>query len=97
MRVNKLDLRSGEIKAVSESLCVARFEDEVFGFGRYCPHAGADLSFGYLDGARVRCSWHNLPIDLRSGLSPCKSIPRLKLSSVREISAGILEIDSELR
>src|SRR5690349_16360155 len=95
VRVNRLDLRSGEIKAVSDSLCVARFEDEVFALGRYCPHAGADLSLGYLDGARVRCSWHNLPIDLRSGLSPCKSIPRLRLSNIKEISVGIFQIGNE--
>jgi nitrite reductase/ring-hydroxylating ferredoxin subunit len=96
VRVKDSNLRSGDIKAVSDSLCIARHENEVFAFSRYCPHAGADLSLGYLDGNRLRCSWHNLSIDLRSGLSPCKSIARVSVYRVEEIRAGVFEIENDL-
>ena len=37
-----------------------------------CPHAGAPLSSGYVDGTRVGCPWHGADFCLKSGavLSP---------------------------
>jgi nitrite reductase/ring-hydroxylating ferredoxin subunit len=32
-----------------------------------CPHAGASLCEGAIDGGRVICPWHDAAFDLRSG------------------------------
>lgn len=40
---------------------------------RRCPHEGADLSLGYMDGNVLRCPWHNLPVDIE-GRTPCKTL-----------------------
>ena len=33
----------------------------------YCPHMGASLSAGYLDGVEVICPWHNSSFSLETG------------------------------
>jgi hypothetical protein len=48
--------------------------NEVWQLDRACPHCGSDLSLGkYVDG-HIHCPWHNLPIDIRTGKSPCREI-----------------------
>ena len=43
---------------------------------RYCPHEGGDLSFGWIEGSIIRCPVHNLPICIKDGSQPCKSLRR---------------------
>lgn len=83
-RERAMDTNSGEsektIKAISNSTCLAFMEDgRISAFERYCPHNGADLSFGTLHNGKIMCPWHNLPIDLETGYSPCRSIRKLKV------------------
>jgi nitrite reductase/ring-hydroxylating ferredoxin subunit len=50
---------------------------EVWQLDRACPHCGSDLSLGkYVDG-RIYCPWQNLPIDIRTGKSPCREIRKI--------------------
>lgn len=72
------DLPIGTIKPLSEKLCITRLDvDRVVVFSRYCPHEGADLAAGYLRDGYIVCPWHNLPLSLENGTSPCKSLPQL--------------------
>lgn len=87
------DLGNGELRAVSDDVCVARTANAVVAFGRTCPHAGADLANGYVDGPRLRCAWHNTPFDLTDGRSPCVTLPHLKTYPVRCVGDGVYEID----
>ncbi len=72
------DLAVGEIRPAGPGVCVTRLGDgSVVAFSRFCPHAGADLAHGVVDGGQVRCAWHHVPFDLATGASPCRSIPPL--------------------
>ena len=71
---------SNGVWVLSDSLCVTKTETgQITVFERFCPHQGADLSFGTLRAGKILCPWHNLPIDLKTGLSPCKSLKKLKV------------------
>ena len=71
---------SNIVKVLSDSLCIARTEDgQIVVFERYCPHHGADLSFGTMHSDKIMCPWHNLPISLKTGSSPCQSLNKLKV------------------
>ena len=70
-------LAPGEVRPLTGDYCVARTNDGVFAFLRYCPHEGSDLAAGYLEGGRLFCPGHNLAIDLNTGRSPCRSLPAL--------------------
>ncbi len=81
-RIEGHDVLRGEIKPVSRAVCVARTENnQVRTFSRYCPHNGADLSLGTIRNGKIVCPWHNLPIDLETGSSPCQSLKKLKIIS----------------
>ncbi|MGB5706035.1 MAG: Rieske 2Fe-2S domain-containing protein [Arenicellales bacterium] len=76
------DVLMREIKPISRSVCVARTENnQVRAFSRYCPHNGADLSLGTILNGKIMCPWHNLPIDLETGFSPCESLKKLEIYS----------------
>lgn len=81
-------LRVGEIKAVSDEACVVRTEEGVFAFSRFCPHADSDLSNAYVLDGKVRCAWHNLPFDPRTGSQPCKSIRNLRVLPLKQTGAN---------
>jgi nitrite reductase/ring-hydroxylating ferredoxin subunit len=82
--VDLRDLAVGEIRGVSPSVCVVRTERGVFALPRRCPHEGADLAYGLVRDGRLRCPWHNLPIDPETGAHPCASlrtVPAQRLES----------------
>lgn len=48
-------------------LALFRFGDAVFAIDDSCPHAGASLSSGRVEGRRVACGAHGLTFDLEAG------------------------------
>jgi len=83
----------GELRAVSPKVCVARFgEQDVVAVSRFCPHGGADLADGHLDGTNIVCPWHNLRFDRTSGASDCQALPALRLRKAT-ITDGMIHVD----
>jgi nitrite reductase/ring-hydroxylating ferredoxin subunit len=71
----RLHIQPGSVRAVSEGLCAAQSATgDVVVFPRLCPHQGGDLGSGYVEMSTLRCPWHNLPIDLETGRTPCRSL-----------------------
>jgi nitrite reductase/ring-hydroxylating ferredoxin subunit len=57
-----------EAEADGKKICLARFQDEWFGFAHTCPHAGAPMTDGYVAGAcQVVCPVHSLKFNLTNG------------------------------
>lgn len=74
------DLAPGQIRAVDKTTCVARLSDgSLVAFGRRCTHEAADLALGTIENDQVRCPWHGVPFDPRTGESPCKALKKLRL------------------
>ncbi|MCE5252619.1 MAG: Rieske 2Fe-2S domain-containing protein [Actinomycetia bacterium] len=64
------DLSDGGLKAVTlegKELLLARVGDEYFAADDRCPHMGARLSGGTLEGTIVVCPRHGSRFDLRDG------------------------------
>ena len=57
-----------EVQVDGKTLCLGRFGDQWFGFAQFCPHAGAPMMDGYIDGAcRIVCPVHSLKFSLKDG------------------------------
>lgn len=49
-------------------LLLCRFGDHVFAVAAACTHHGAPLAEGRLEGALLRCPWHAVRYDVRTGV-----------------------------
>ena len=66
-------LQDGTCLAVEvggKSLVLVRSGSRIFAMENRCPHAGAPLSEGFVEGPNITCSWHGWSFDLASGCSP---------------------------
>ncbi len=73
------DLREGAgIEVESEGLDLALFlvEGKVYVLSNSCPHNGAALAEGKVDGGEVICPWHNWRFSLEDGI--CSTLPNLQ-------------------
>lgn len=68
---DKLTFNNNGICIVSvndTSVCIGKYEDKLFAFPRKCPHAGADMSLGYIDRlGNVVCPLHHYRFSLSNG------------------------------
>lgn len=56
-----------EVDLGGRQVLLAYLEGCYFAFSRECPHEGADLKTGTLDGMKIRCDNHSYCFDLRTG------------------------------
>ena len=64
------DFREGKGRAVEvggKKVAVFKLRGELFAISDACPHMGASLADGKLDGTKVICHWHDWSFDLHSG------------------------------
>lgn len=59
-------------------------DGKLFAIDDQCPHAGAALCTGKLDGAVIQCPAHGLRFDLRSGAMPGNTGLRVAVYPVHE-------------
>ncbi len=78
------DLVHNETRPLSDSICVARYDDRVMAFNRFCPHEGADLATGIIKDSTILCPWHGLRFDSTTGKSLCQSIKPLTFFKCHE-------------
>jgi len=79
-RLDADKIEPGKPLVISRKRCLVKLHNgEFYAFNRYCPHEGADMALSYLEGDSLRCPWHNLPFDLHSGFSPCKTLQGLSI------------------
>jgi nitrite reductase (NADH) small subunit len=64
------DIPVGESRGVSvegKEVGLFNVNGELFAIDNACPHRGAPLSDGRLEGAQIVCPWHGWAFDVKSG------------------------------
>ena len=84
----------GFVRRDGHEIALFRVKGELHAIADGCPHAGASLVSGHLDGTTLACSAHGLRFDLRSGRM-CGGALVLRRFPVRERDARI-EIEMDL-
>ena len=57
------------VEVGGRSLVLVRTGSAVHALENRCPHAGAPLSQGFVEGQTITCSWHGWTFDVATGLS----------------------------
>ncbi len=61
------------VRAEGRRIAIFRVDGELFALDDACPHMGASLADGRVDGRRVVCAWHGWSFDLVTGESGRRS------------------------
>jgi nitrite reductase (NADH) small subunit len=78
------------------NIAVFRQGDRVYAVGDSCPHMGASLSEGFIDGNAVVCPWHGWIFSLETGVSPFDDDARVAVfRAVVEGDSVFLEVDAD--
>jgi nitrite reductase/ring-hydroxylating ferredoxin subunit len=73
-----------------KNICVARFEDKLYGCASKCPHAGALMSDGWVDAqGNIVCPLHRYKFDLEKGRNTSGEGYYLKTYPIEEREEGI--------
>ena len=61
-----------EVIVEGEIIAVAKVDGRFHAMGGICPHQGGPLGTGELEGCILRCPWHGLQFDVRTGETELK-------------------------
>lgn len=84
---------------------ITRVRDQLYAVLDFCPHAGAPICTGRIDGVVtstgpgasdydhsrpvIRCPWHHWEFDLNDGRMVCPGTQKLKLYKVTEVEGQV--------
>ena len=92
------EIREGRGKAVrmnGNEVAVFKLNGQIYAIENTCPHEGAPLAKGVLDGEEVICPLHNYRYNVKTGA--CSTVPHLKAKTYRVAVQGeTFQIDQEL-
>lgn len=58
-------LKAAEVRGFS--VCVANVDGDLSAVENWCPHRGAPLAEGWLEGGSVVCPWHSWTFSMKTG------------------------------
>jgi 3-phenylpropionate/trans-cinnamate dioxygenase ferredoxin subunit len=79
-----------QVQVNGKTLCLGRSGEQWFGFAHLCPHAGAPLADGFIDGAcRIVCPVHSIKFNLKDGRDANGDGYKLKIYPVEVREDGV--------
>jgi len=89
-RVEDFPQRRGRaVRVAGEVVAVFRVGSSVFALRDACPHMGASLADGRIDGGCVECHWHHWRFDLASGQAEERSWAKAARYEVRVLRGEV--------
>ena len=65
------------VAVAGDEIALFNFNGEYHAISDLCPHRGASLAEGFLDGGKVFCPWHCFDFNLKTG--ECGMVPSLRV------------------
>ena len=82
--------RGRTVRVGDRTLAVFRRGDRFFAMDDECPHMGASLAMGRLEGNHVECEWHHWRFDLSTGRNAYKEWACVAVHEVRVQGEDVL-------
>ena len=67
------------VEVAEQEVALFNFNSEYYAISDMCPHRGASLAEGFLDGGKVFCPWHCFDFNLKTG--ECAMVPSLRVQT----------------
>jgi NAD(P)H-dependent nitrite reductase small subunit len=74
------------VEVGGEEVALFNFNGEYYATSDMCPHRGASLAEGFLDGGKVFCPLHCFDFNLKTG--ECATVPSLRIRTYEVKIAG---------
>lgn len=90
------DIPPGTIKAYSvatHQILLCNADGHLYAVANRCPHDGAPLAEGSLDGTTLICPWHNAEFDVTCGRHLCPPATEDIASYPVFVNAGKIEVE----
>jgi NAD(P)H-dependent nitrite reductase small subunit len=65
------------VEVAGEEIALFNLNGEYYAISDMCPHRGASLTRGFLEGGKVFCPWHCFDFNLKTG--ECATVPSLRV------------------
>ncbi len=79
-KLNDIPFKSGLVVEIGKfEIALFRLNDTVYATSNVCPHQGAGLADGELEGEEIYCPWHRWCFNIKDGVSPLN--PKLKVKT----------------
>jgi NAD(P)H-dependent nitrite reductase small subunit len=76
----EIPMGSGRVVEIAgQEIALFNFNGEFYAISDMCPHRGASLAEGFLDGGKVFCPWHCFDFSLKTG--ECTMVPSLRVQT----------------
>jgi nitrite reductase (NADH) small subunit len=86
-----------EAEAAGVGICLANVGGELSALGNWCPHRGAPLGQGWVEGEAVVCPWHSWTFNVKTGEAEFPVHERAAVFPVRVEGENVLvEIEEGL-
>jgi nitrite reductase (NADH) small subunit/3-phenylpropionate/trans-cinnamate dioxygenase ferredoxin subunit len=83
------DGRGRAVELAGERVAVFRVGERWYALQDDCPHMGASLAEGALEGGRVVCRWHGKTFDLTTGESDMRSGACARIYEVKTVGTDV--------
>jgi NAD(P)H-dependent nitrite reductase small subunit len=78
--INEIPMGSGRmIEVADRQIALFNFDGRFYAISDMCPHRGASLAEGFVDGGKVFCPWHCFDFSLQTGESA--TVPSLRVQT----------------
>jgi NAD(P)H-dependent nitrite reductase small subunit len=78
--IGEIPMGSGRmVEIAGQEVALFNFNGEFYAISDMCPHRGASLADGFLDGGKVFCPWHCFDFSLKTG--ECAMVPSLRVQT----------------
>lgn len=75
--IEEIPLKTGKaVQVGKQEIALFNLEGRFYALNDFCPHRGASLAEGFLEGGRVLCPLHLFDFDLATGA--CGNMPHLQ-------------------